>query len=216
MRPIAVTVGPVGSTASNNIAHSQTPAGAGNLTLNGSLVTGGVAYLVVAQRILLTTTDSTHTATITGTTPTGTTQTEVIAFTGSAVTSALDYFTVTQISVNAGLSAAVTVGNGGSPLASAWVRLDEWALAPVGIQCDITGTVNYTIQSSMDDPNSPVSAVTPYAMTWNNTNDANAVGATGVVQTSFYTGVPLWGRVVLNTGSGSVTAVFAQSGMANR
>ena len=81
--------------------------------------------------------------------------------------------------------------------------LDEWAVSPVAIQCDVTGTVNFTIQSSMDEPSLGGVAPDkfPYTMTWNNTNDLLAVNATGSLQTSFYTGVPLWGRIVLNSGS---------------
>lgn len=213
MRPVQLVVGPVGSTAANNIATSQTPGGAGNLTLNGSLVSGGVAKLGVAQRVLITTTDTTHTFTITGTTPTGTLQTEVLQNAGTSINSQLDYFTVTSIRVNAALTGAVTVGTGGTPLASAWVRLDEWAQAQTSIVCGVSGTVSYTIQVSNDDPNSVANPVLPYQMTWVNSTDSNAVNATGSIQT-FFTYSPLWGRVILNSGSGSVTATFVQSGVA--
>src|SRR5271154_2412483 len=100
MRPITLTVGPVGATAANNVALTQTPAGAGNLVLNGSLVTAGVAKFPVPQRVLITTADSTHTFTIKGTSPTGTLVTETIADNGTSVTSTLDYSTITSISIN--------------------------------------------------------------------------------------------------------------------
>ena len=52
MQPMIVTVGPLASAVANNICTSQTPTAA--LTLNGSLVTGGVAYLDTPRRILFT------------------------------------------------------------------------------------------------------------------------------------------------------------------
>lgn len=212
MRPVTVTVGPLQASSGNNIATTQTPGGAGPITLNGSTVTGGVAILTNAEKITLTTTDSTHTATITGTSWAGDPISETISFTGSAVTSVLSYKTITKISVNAALTAAITVGTSGIGT-SPWVRLDEYASAQVSIGCDASGTVNYTIQQSNDDPNSPTNPVAPSAMTWIATADAGGVAATGSVM-SFFTYAPLWARVLLNSGTGSVTATFVQLGVA--
>jgi hypothetical protein len=212
MRPITVTVGPLQASSGNNIALSQTPCGAGNLTLNGSTVVAGVAILTNPERITLTTTDSTHTATITGTDWAGSVISELITFTGSAITSLLSYKTITKISVNAALTAAITVGTSGIGY-SPWVRLDEYALPQVSIGCDATGTVNYTIQQSNDDPNSPTNPVAVNAMTWVSTADTNGVGASSSIM-SFFTYAPLWARVLLNSGTGSVTATFVQLGVA--
>jgi hypothetical protein len=210
VRPVTVTVGPVGTTSATNIAASQTPAGAGKLTLSGALVTGGIATLPTPQRILITTNDSTHTFTIVGTTASGSLLTETIADNGTSVSSTLDYSTVTSISVSGGLTAAVTVGTSG--LASTpWVRFDDYAPAPVSIQCTVSGTVNYTIQQTLDDPNSATNPVTPSAVTWVATSDTAGVGATGNVQSN-YAYVPIFARVLLNSGSGSVTATFLQPG----
>ena len=69
MRPIVVTVGPLAAASANNIALSQTPGGAGALTLNGSLVVGGVAILDVPRQVRITTTadETAKTFTIKGT-----------------------------------------------------------------------------------------------------------------------------------------------------
>ena len=213
MRPITLYVGPVGTTSANNIALSQTPGAAGALTLNGSLVTNGVAVLPSAQRVLITTTDTTTKFTITGATSTGALVTETLVGTGASVYSTLDYATVTKIAVNQGTTAAVTVGTNG--IASAWVRLDSWADSNCSIQCDVTGTVNYTVQVSNDDPNSPTDAVLPSAMTWINSNDTNAVNATTSLQSNFLF-APTWARILLNSGSGSVKAIFIQYNVVNR
>jgi hypothetical protein len=201
MRPITVSVGSLAAASTNNIALSQTPGAAGALTLNGTLAVGGVATLDNPRRVLITTADTTTVFTITGTTPTG----SVISESGKAVAgtyaSALDYATVTSITVNQG----TTVGS------TPWVRFDDFAPSAISIQCDATGTVNYTIQATLDDPNSPTNPVTPSAVTWIATSDAAGVGATGSVQSNFAY-APVFARVLLNSGSGSVSATFLQSG----
>lgn len=219
MRPITAVVGPLTAGSANNIATSQTPGAAGALTLNGSTVVNGVAVLDHARRVLITTTDNTHTFTITGAGPTGTVLTEVVTSNGTNVQSTLDYLTVSSVVISGAATGAVTVGTNGVA-STPWVRLDEWAPPFVSIQCDVSGTVNYTVQSSSDDPNSPTNSVLPSAMNWVNSPDASAVGATGTVQTTFggfnaYVALfPLWVRVLLNSGTGTVTATVVQSGVA--
>lgn len=214
MRPITATVGPLTAATANNIALSQTPGAAGALTLNGSLVSGGVAVIANPQRITITTTDSTHSFTITGATPTGSLLTETVTGNGTSVTSVLDYAKVSSVTISGAASGAVTVGTSGTG-STPWVRLDEWASPPVGIQCNVTGTVNYTVQSTYDDPNSPTDSVSVSAMTWIATNDTNAVGATGAVQTNFLF-TPTYVRALLNSGSGSVTMKVIQYNVASR
>lgn len=214
MRPITATVGPLTAATANNIALSQIPGAAGALTLNGSLVSGGVAVIANPQRITITTTDSTHSFTITGATPTGSLLTETVTGNGTSVTSVLDYAKVSSVTISGAASGAVTVGTSGTG-STPWVRLDEWASPPVGIQCNVTGTVNYTVQSTYDDPNSPTDSVSVSAMTWIATNDTNAVGATGAVQTNFLF-TPTYVRALLNSGSGSVTMKVIQYNVASR
>jgi len=214
MRPITATVGPLATASANNIALSQTPGAAGALTLNGSLVVAGVAVLDNPRRVLITTADTTHTFTVTGATPTGSVISEVVGPITTSAYTAQDFKTVTSITINGAATAAVTVGTNGIA-STPWVRLDEWSPGSVSIQVDVTGTVSYTVQSSNDDPNSPTNPVTPSAVTWINTNDANAVNATAAVQTNFLI-VPLWGRVLLNSGTGSLSATFVQSGVVSR
>ena len=218
MRPITVQVGPVGTVSANNIATSQTPGAAGALTLNGSLAvtTLGVktAVLPTPQRILITTTDTTTKFTVVGQTSTGALLTEVLTGGGSTAASALDYAVITAITVNQGTTAAVTVGTNG--IASAWIRLDEWANSYVTIACDVTGTVNYTIQGTMDDPNSPWGTPPlPSALNWVNSSDTAAVGATANLATN-YLFSPTFIRVLLNSGNGSVKMIAAQAEVVGR
>ena len=74
-----------------------------------------------------------------------------------------------------------------------------------------TGTVNYTLQQTLDDPNSPTNPVAAANVTWVSTSDTLAVAATTSLQTN-YLFTPQYTRVLLNSGSGTVEATFAQSG----
>ena len=95
----------------NGVAKAQAVTGAGNLTLDGSLVSGGVAIFDVARAVSVTSTDAgdtTQTATIYGTDAYGLAQTETIAFNGAATIPGKKAFkTVTRVAISAALT-----GNG--------------------------------------------------------------------------------------------------------
>jgi len=219
MRPIVVTVGPLTAASANNIAQSQTPGAAGALTLNGSTVVNGVAVLDHPRRVLITTGDTTHIFTVTGTNASGMPISEVVGPITTSAYTTQDFLTVTSVTINAAATAAVTVGTNGVA-SSAWVFLDSWALPMTSIQCDVSGTVNYTVQSTLDDPNSPTNPVAPSAVTWVSSPDTNAVGAAAAIQTSYggfaaYAALsPTYVRILLNSGSGTVTATLVQAGVA--
>lgn len=213
MRPVTVTVGPLATASANNIALSQTPTS--SFTLNGSLVSGGVATLDTPRRILFTNAgnESSNAFTITGTNASGMYQIEVLAGTiAGSFYNNLDFSTVSSIVLKNAASGAITVGTNGVA-SSPWVRTDEFANTQTGIQATVTGTVNYTIQSTYNDPNSPTNPIAPYAVTWVNTPDTNAVNATTSIQ-SYYAYTPTWIKVTLNSGTGSVTSTITQYGVA--
>lgn len=218
MQPITISVGPIAAASANNIALSQVVSGAANVTLNGALVSGGVATLDVPRRVLITNVgnDSGVTFTVYGTTFGGAPVSEALQGTsGSTVASTVDFATVTRIATSGSTSASgITVGTNGVA-GSRWLRLDSWADAKTAIQCNATGTVNYTVQVTMDDPNDPVSPVAVNAVTWLNTNDADAVTAIGDVFTNF-DWTPTYARILLNSGSGSVSGTFAQFNVVNK
>lgn len=93
---------------------------------------------------------------------------------------------------------------------SNWVRLDPWAPGQVAVQLNVDGTVNYTLQQTLDDPNSPTDPVPVNSVTWINCADSAVVGATTAKQTN-YQFTPIFCRVVLNSGSGTVKATFVQA-----
>lgn len=210
MRIISATVGPLAAASANNIALSQTPANAGALTLNGALVVKGVAVMDNPRRVLITTADTTHTFTITGATLSGSVVTETVTSNGTSVQSSLDYATVTSVTISGAATGAVTVGTSGVA-STQWIHLDEWALPQVFLQCDVVGTVNYTIQQTMDSPNNNTNPVPSGSINWFPTTDTNGVGATASIQSS-YAIAPLFTRVLLNSGTGSVTFKVSQLG----
>ena len=211
MRPITVTAGPLASADADGIAQAQNPAS--TFTLNGALVSGGVAQLGAPRRVLITTTDDETgvTFTVTGTNRAGDVLSEDLAGVNNTTTyTALDFFTVTSVTNSTTLTGNVTIGTngvGGSP----WVMLDPWALPAVAVQLNVSGTVNYTLQQSLDDPNDPTNPTTAASMTWIDSADTEVVAATTAQQTN-YAFTPRYVRVLLNSGAGSATATIIQSG----
>lgn len=179
-----------------------------------SVGTNGTAVNLQPRKIVLTSSgvDTGVNFTITGTDVNNAPQSEVLAgASATAATSVLVYKTVSSITASGATAGTLIVGTS-AVSATAWVRLDEWAFNGIGVQSDVSGTVNYTIQTTYDDPNSPTSPVGPSSVSWINSSDTAAVGATGGIQTSF-TYIPTYARVLLNSGSGTVTTTFVQSGV---
>lgn len=186
---------------------------AGQTVSSTTLYSNAVATLDTPRQILITTAgnESANTFTVLGTNNSNDTVSEVITGANIGTTaSVLSYKTVASIIAKNTAAAAVTVGTNGVA-SSPWVHLDEWALPQTGIQIDVTGTVNYTVQTSMDSANSPTSPITPSLMNWLSSGDPNVVGATANAASSFAYS-PLYARVVLNSGTGSVTMALTQYG----
>jgi len=212
MRPVVVTVGPLAAASANNIALSQTVTGAANVVLNGALVSGGVATLDKPRQILITNVgnDSGITFTVVGTDRYGASLSQTVTGTsGSSVATTVDYATVTRITTSGSTSVSgITVGTN-SVAGSDWVRFDDFAPSNISIQCNVTGTVNYTIQSTLDDPNNATNPVSIVNVTWVNSSDSNVVGASATKQSN-YLFAPIFARVLLNSGTGSVATTFVQ------
>lgn len=93
---------------------------------------------------------------------------------------------------------------------SRWVRFDDWAPNYISIQCVADGTVDYTLEYTLDDPNSPWNPVAINDVTWVTSDDADVVNATGNATSNFIF-APTFARIKLNSGSGNVVATFLQS-----
>jgi hypothetical protein len=204
MQPISVTVGAV---AANDqaVAASQNVVAAGNLTLASTPVT----FSYPAQLVITTSANyAAVTFTITGTGPTGAPQTENI--TGPNTTtgnSTLYWKTVSQVYANGGVAGgAVKVGTTGLS-STRWFRFDSFANPVTYIQIDASGTVNYTLQTTMDDTDDPFNPVALTAMTWLSDTNFTSQSAT---KTGSWTATPTFARIIQNSGTGSATGRFAQ------
>lgn len=211
MQAIQVTAGSLAAAVTNGIHTSSTPS-AGAVSLNGSLVTNGVAYLGDPRRVLVTTAgaEAGKTMTITGTDANGNIQTDTVDLpSASTVYTSLDFLTVTGITISATAAGAIIVGTNGIG-GSRWVRLNDFAPSNISIQCDVTGTVNYTVQSTLDDPNDPFNPTTPENVVWVSSSDIAVVGANSTQQSNFLF-TPKYAKILINSGSGTVVATFLQS-----
>lgn len=193
----------------DGVAQNQTPGAAGNLTLNGALVSGGVGILHsslgVARAVLVTTAsdESGKTLTIYGTNHHGEAISETMtgpnATTGST---SLHFRTVTRVAVSAAFTGNVKVGTSGVGSSSTTV-MDIYAMPfNAAIGCTVSGTVNYTVQYTFDNPNVAT------ALNWNNhaTIASKSAAFDGVI-TSPVTAV----RTLINSGTGTVTTNILQA-----
>lgn len=157
----------------DGVAEAQTLAGAGDLDLDGILVSGGVATFDVARRVLITSAadDSDITFTVTGTDRYGRAQTEVVTGgNAAAVYSDKDFLTVSQVTASAATSGDVEVGTNAVG-SSAPLVVDRFVNpAKYSYSLDNTGTVTNMIQVCYDDlaPAWDVNANEPVWKDYNN------------------------------------------------
>lgn len=206
-QPVVATI-TLPAASDTGIALSQSPGAAGNLTLNGALVSGGVASLTSAgagRQVIITSAgnDSGRTFTIYGTDESGIPISE--ALTGANIgiaTSAKYYRSARQIAVDAATAGAVKAGTNGVGV-TRWVNYNIHA-QPFNVvnSIDITGTVNFDLQYTYD----PLDNITKI---W---TDAVVAAVTADAQATY--SFPITGsRILLNSGSGSVVMTAIQAGI---
>lgn len=214
-----VITGPNASTASSVNAYSTIISITASAATAGAITVGhyGTATLDTARRVLFTDggNDSGITATITGGDWAGDTISETVTLTsGSTVATVLDYLTITSITTSGAVATTLTVGTNGVA-GSQWARLDEYAaMGSTSIQVDGSGTVNWTVQQTLNDPTGTANIVAPANIHWVNHPDSSLVGSTTTsgVQGN-YAYPPKFARILLNseTGSGYVTMTIMQN-----
>ncbi len=191
---------------------SITPSGA----TSGAITVGHytIATLDVPRRVLFTPggADSGISYVITGTDWAGLTISETLAGVDNPSTTytVLDYKTVTSITTSGAMASTATVGTNGIA-SSQWASFDGYYGSSISGQTDVSGTVNYTIQQTLDDPNSTSNPVAPASVTWIAHPDSAVVASTTAKQFN-YAYQPAWARILLNsnTNPGYVTATFRQ------
>lgn len=183
---------------------------------SGALRGNTVVALDAPRQVSITTTQAAGPLiTIQGTDAAGSPISETLACNGGNLTTSQNFATVTDVSyTNGPLAAAwsvVTAATATTP----WVMFDPWADGKVSYTAELTGTANYTVQITNDDPNSPTNPVPPGQVVWAPDPNAGMVGAS-TNQAAQWQFIPLFARVLLNSGAGSVTATFIQPGVVNR
>jgi hypothetical protein len=205
MRPISFTRSqPTANIASIVTAQSLSVSGA--ITLDGALVSNGVATLTVpAVLIAYSQASSTINFVVTGTGPAGQSQVETLAVTASGnLTGSLAFATVTQITSSAAAPSTISIGNG-VPGYTAWIPLDIYTPNQVtNISAKKSGTVNYSVEYTNEDPfNTSIQQLAvphPNASLTNSTSD----------ETQFTTTLMRAVRLKINSGDGSVRFTIVQ------
>jgi hypothetical protein len=157
MRPKRVLYTPV-TQAVNNIAQAQTPAGAGALTLNGALCSGGVftqvrkrslAYIIGIQSGANL---SARTFTVTGTDADGNAQTENLAGPNIGTTVSTKFWlTISSITIDGVAAGALQVGTQNTVLSAvsqSFPQNEYETFASVGVH--VTGTISYDLQKAFE------------------------------------------------------------------
>lgn len=212
---------------SNNIALSQTPTGAGALTLNGSTVTAGVATLDVARRVLITSggADTARKFTVVGGNRNGNTISEVVTgvTSGTPVGTVQDFLTVKSITVDAATAGAITVGTSATG-STEWIVLNPYIAswdATFAVQA--AAGVTYTVEVTLDDPNAGLNSGLVGQEQWSVAPGSNAppvpyngptavTGATGNQIAAQLN--PVWAtRLTITAGTGLATVQVLQSGL---
>ena len=177
-------------------------------SFEGATFTGSTARQVT---IVATGNESAKTFVVTGTDINGSSITESVVGPNATTATTTAYFkTVNSITISAGAAGALTVGMTNTA-SSAWARFDDFAPSNISLQCSVSGSATYTVQSTLDDPNDPFNPVLPGAVTWVSTSDTTVVAATTTQQSNFLF-APRYARIILTTTStGSVTMTALQS-----
>ena len=205
MRPISFTRSQPAASGTS-VAAAQLLNASGVFTLNGALVSGGVATLTVpAVLTVFSEKSATVNFVVTGTAPNGASQTETLAVTASGtVTGSLSFATVTSVAASAPTSATISLGNG-VPGYTAWIPLDIYTPNQVtNISNKVSGTVNYSVEYTNEDPfdTSIQQLAVPHP-------NASLTAATGD-ETQFTTTLMRAVRLKINSGNGSVRFTCVQ------
>ena len=180
MRPNSITLAALTNDA-NGICVDQTTGGAADLTLDGALVSGGVATAAAAQKVSVegTGNNSGITFTIAGANADGVTISEVLtgANNGTATTTAY-FVTVTSIAASAAVTGNVEIGWLSANGAVTKSFVTDWTQSPYNQSLFVkSGTLTYTVQHTEDDPEGTYTSSFSENAEWRSTTDLTALTA---------------------------------------
>jgi len=209
MRPISFTRSQPAAVA-DSIVSAQSLSVSGAITLDGVLVSNGVATLTVpAVLTAYNAASSTINFVVTGTGPAGQSQVETLALTASGtVTGSLSFATVTGIVASAAAASTISIGNGVSGYTS-WLPLDIYTPNQVtNISAKTSGTVNYSVEYTNEDPFDL--SIQQLAVPHPNAS----LTASSKDETQFTTTLMRAVRLKINSGNGSVRFTVVQQSTA--
>lgn len=153
--------------------------------------------------------DGSITYTITGTDWNGDPITEVVAGVASPSTavSLISFATISSIVTSGSTGGLGTIGTNGVAT-SRPVLIDNWAFPQIALQATVSGTVNYTVRQSLDDPTIVSGGIA--GVTWVNHSDSALVAATATAQGN-YAYPPQVVQLLLNSGTGTTTLTINQA-----
>jgi hypothetical protein len=166
MQPIVITTSAL-TDDDDGIAQLQTLGGAGSFTLNGALVSGGVATAAMPQKVIFTSTGniSGTNFTVTGTDADGKTVTSTRAGPNNNTVATAVYFkTVTSVTTDGAVGTNTKIGwRPADGFCTASVPVN-WRQTPFNltVAAELTGTATFGAQWTADDPQS-----TSYAQSLN-------------------------------------------------
>lgn len=204
---------------SNGICTSQSGSASTPLTINGSLASGGVATIdsvaagnsgALGRRVIIAYTGTDTSFTIVGTNATGNAITDVAVGSGGSAQSNMDFVTVSSITPVGGGLTSLTAGTNGVG-SSPWWTTNWRGYAPVNISTLVelvSGSINYTIQHSYDDPNFLLGGLT-YPTPINDPVLVNQIGTADGLMANPVKAM----RVLINSGTGVIRGRFVQAGV---
>ena len=205
MRPISFTRAQPAADA-DSIVSAKSLSVSGAITLDGVLVSNGVATLTVpAVLTAYSQASSSINFVVTGTGLAGQSQVETLAVTASGtITGSLSFATVTGIVASAAAASTISIGNG-VPGYTGWLPLDIYTPNQVtNISAKTSGTVNYSVEYTNEDPFDlsiqQLAVAHPNASLTASTKD----------ETQFTTTLMRAVRLKINSGDGSVRFTVVQ------
>lgn len=194
----------------DSVAASQTPAGAGDLTLTATTVTFGSD---ATQKLTITSSSniSNRTLTFTGTDVYGNAQEEDLTGPNNTTVTSTKYFkSVTQVVISGAAAGALTVGNAADTIGTTYVPDTYSNPFSIGMGCVISGSPTYSIQHTFFNPQI-VGFVYSDAVWFTH----SVISAKTANQDGNYA-FPVYGIRLLLTAAGTVTVRLLQSGQGSR
>jgi len=214
MKPIVKIIDGATAAVADSIAESQTLAQAGDLTIDGTLASGGVAYLSPPEVVSITSDgdDSGITFTVVGKDQYGNSITEVIEGPNAATYEGVyAYSEVSKITASGATTGNISAGNFGITYSNI-IALDPYANPSTIYQVSVLdgSSMTWAVEGTLDNPNDPVSPCSFADIKWTVSPVANLASGTNTQQAqSNWT--PLYVRLKID-GTGQVRFTIAQFG----